>query len=205
MSGAGGATGATGLDLDVGELRNRLERHRSAAGARDHRRGWQAATAVVVAPHDTAPAIAFIRRAERTGDRWSGDMALPGGTRDDTDPDLATTATRETREEIGLTLGEPLTRLADQVGRTSGGTVASFVHVLDQRPSLVPDPDEVAEALWIPLDQLVAARAATRFRRGGIPFPAVKHDGRIIWGLTHRIVGTFLHAVGLEWPSAPQG
>ncbi len=194
-----------GLELGVAELRDRLERHSSAAGSRDPRRGWQAATAVVVAPHDTAPAIAFIRRAERPGDRWSGDMALPGGTRDATDPDLATTAARETREEIGLTLGEPLTRLPDQVGRTSGGTIASFVHVLDQRPSLVPDPDEVAEALWIPLDQLVAARAATRFRRGGIPFPAVEHDGRIIWGLTHRIVGTFLHAVGLEWPSVRRG
>lgn len=186
------------LDLEV--LAERLARHESDAGKDDDRDGWQAATALVLAPHDPSPAIAFIRRAERAGDRWSGDMALPGGTRDPGDPDLATTAIRETAEEVGLELGAPLTRLPDHGGRLSGGTVASFVHVLEQRPPLVPDPREVAEALWIPLADLLDPEASTRRRWSGMPFPAVEHEGRVIWGLTHRILGEFLDVVGLAWP-----
>jgi 8-oxo-dGTP pyrophosphatase MutT (NUDIX family) len=195
-SGAGGPV--EGFPLSIEDLRARLETHGDAAGHRDRRRGWQAATAIVVAPDEAGPAVAMIRRAERHGDRWSGDMALPGGTRDAADPDLAATAARETREEVGIDPGPPVARLPDQTGRLSGGTVASFAHVLDERPPLVPDPREVAEALWVPLAHLTSEQAATRHRWGGVPFPAIEYEGRVIWGLTHRILGTFLDAVGLS-------
>lgn len=56
----------------------------------------------------------FIKRAARTGDRWSAHVALPGrllhltlisgGKRDPEDVDDRFTAERETREEIGLDL-----------------------------------------------------------------------------------------------------
>jgi 8-oxo-dGTP pyrophosphatase MutT (NUDIX family) len=197
----GGTGGSPPLDLRLDELRARLERHHHRPAGSGHDGGrWQAATALVVAPHDPSPAIAFIRRTERGGDRWSGHMALPGGTRDDHDPDLAATAAREAREEVGLELRAPTTRLPDQRGRTTGGTVATFVHVLDERPELLPDPHEVAEALWIPIDHLVRPSAATRIRWNGLPFPAIEHEGRVIWGLTHRILGTFMDAVGLGLP-----
>jgi 8-oxo-dGTP pyrophosphatase MutT (NUDIX family) len=189
------------LGLEMEDLRERLASHHDPrAGSQDARRGWQAATALVIAPHEPAPAIAFIRRTDRPGDRWSGDMALPGGTRDDVDPDLAATAVRETREEVGLELGEAITRLPDQRGRVTRGLVATFVHVLDERPRLEPDPHEVAEALWIPLDRLLDPTAVSRTRWNGLPFPALEHEGRVIWGLTHRIIGSFLEVVGLELP-----
>ena len=188
------------LDIEVGRLRGALERHAERrAGARDERGGWQAATALVVAPDARGAAIAFIRRTDRPGDRWSGQMALPGGTRDPGDPDLATTAVRETREEVGLTLGEPVTRLPDQGGRVSRGLVATFVHVLEERPTLRrADPREVAEALWIPLPDLLSSDATTRIRWNGVPFPGIDHGGRVIWGLTLRILDTFLEAVDLR-------
>lgn len=62
------------------------------------------------------PQVLFIKRAKRTGDRWSAHVALPGiswyleiltqpgGKRDPGDADDRVTAERETREEIGLTL-----------------------------------------------------------------------------------------------------
>lgn len=159
-------------------------------------RPWQAATAVVVAPGAHGAEIAFIRRSERDGDPWSGHMALPGGRRDDGDVDLAATARRETREEIGVELGDHVARLPDQTGRTSRGLIAAFVHVLDDRPPLRPEPREVAEALWIPLARLVDPAATVRVRWTGIPLPAIDHDGRIIWGLTHRILQSFLTALG---------
>lgn len=204
-AGESGEVKAERLRLGIDDLRRRLEAHGDARGGRDDRRGWQAATAIVLSPGEHGPAVAMIRRAERHGDRWSGDMALPGGTRDRTDPDLATTAARETREEVGIDPGPPIARLPDQTGRLSGGTVAAFAHVLDEQPVLVPEPGEVAEALWIPLAQLTADHAATRHRWGGIPFPAIEYEGRVIWGLTHRILGTFLDAVGLTLPSLRRG
>lgn len=188
------------LDVEVEQLRTRLRALPDASDAPTSDRGWQAATAIVLAPHERTPAIAFIRRTERPHDRWSGHMALPGGRRDRDDRNLAETAMRETAEEIGVHLGPPVARLPDQGGRSTPMTVATYVHVLDHRPALIPEPREVAEALWIPLHRLVAPEAATRHRRRGIPFPAIDHEGRIIWGLTHRILGTFLDAIGMALP-----
>lgn len=188
------------LDIEVAEIRRRLAAADDGGAAATVQRPWQAATAVIVAPGDDGAAIAFIRRSERDGDPWSGHMALPGGRRDEADPDLATTARRETLEEIGVELGGHVARLPDQTGRTSRGLVAAFVHVLEHRPALHPDPREVAEALWIPLGQLVDPAATVKVRWTGIPLPAVDHDGRIIWGLTHRILTSFLDAIGLPQP-----
>jgi 8-oxo-dGTP pyrophosphatase MutT (NUDIX family) len=48
------------------------------------------------------PEIVFIKRAARTGDRWTSHVALPGGKRDPEDEDDKAAAVRETLEEIGL-------------------------------------------------------------------------------------------------------
>jgi 8-oxo-dGTP pyrophosphatase MutT (NUDIX family) len=59
----------------------------------------QAAVALVCVPDPDA--ILLIRRSERAGDPWSGQMGLPGGRRDSSDRDLLATAVRET-EEVGF-------------------------------------------------------------------------------------------------------
>ncbi|CAG8486800.1 6713_t:CDS:2 [Acaulospora colombiana] len=51
------------------------------------------------------PEILYIKRALRNGDRWSGQMAFPGGKQDPEDVDDLDTAERETFEEVGLDLG----------------------------------------------------------------------------------------------------
>jgi 8-oxo-dGTP pyrophosphatase MutT (NUDIX family) len=186
--------------LDLATIRERVARYQPEAQPQRSSHGWQAATALVVAPGDDHLEVAFILRSERAGDRWSGQMALPGGKRDPEDADLAATAARETREEVGLALPAPVGRLDDQGGRVTRGLVATYVYTLEDRPTMTPHPDEVAEALWIPLPALFAPGAAVRFRWAGIPFPALDHEGRIIWGLTHRILGTFADALGLRLP-----
>jgi 8-oxo-dGTP pyrophosphatase MutT (NUDIX family) len=190
----------TVASLDLATVRDRIARYEPDARPERSLRGWQAATALVVAPGEEDLEVAFILRTERAGDRWSGQMALPGGKRDPEDVDLAATAVRETREEVGLALPDPVGRLDDQGGRVHRGIVATYVFVLDERHPMTPHPGEVAEALWIPLPALFDPAAAARFRWGGIPFPAIEHDGRVIWGLTHRILGSFAEAIGHELP-----
>jgi 8-oxo-dGTP pyrophosphatase MutT (NUDIX family) len=192
--------GASGLDLTT--ARERLGRHRPV-DVHDERplRGWQAATAVVLAPGDRHLEIAILKRTERPGDRWSGQMALPGGKRDPGDPDLAATAVRETHEELGLDLpSRPDARLDDHVGRTRPGIVASFVFTLDERPPLDPQPSEVAAAWWLPLPVLLDPANATRHRWAGVPFQATAHEGQVIWGLTHRTLQTFVATLGYALP-----
>lgn len=190
-------------DLDLATVRSALAAHAPDPALDDEaarRAPWTAATALVLAPGPNGLSAAFIERTTRPGDRWSGQMALPGGKREPVDPDLATTATRETAEEVGLHLPPALGRLPDQRGRVMRGFVATFVHALDHRAELRPQATEVAAADWIDLAHLFDPGNATRLRWAGVPFPGIAHRDRVIWGLTHRILGEFADVVGLRLP-----
>ncbi|MGH7644285.1 MAG: NUDIX hydrolase, partial [Gemmatimonadales bacterium] len=79
-----------------------------------------AAVALALLEGSTGLELLLIKRAEREGDPWSGQIALPGGRRDPQDPDLLATALRETLEETGLDLAgaERLGTLDDLYPRT---------------------------------------------------------------------------------------
>lgn len=185
--------------MDVGRIIERVAAHQphlvSPGG-----RGFHAATAIVLSA-TADPALVIIRRASRDGDPWSGQAALPGGKRDEDDLDLVATARRETREEIGLDPGDAVGRLDDVGGRVHLGVVSPHVFVVERQVSLRPDPVEVAAAHWVPLRILVDPGHQLRHphRRVG-PWPAWSyptgmpppHDELIIWGLTHRILRSFL-------------
>jgi 8-oxo-dGTP pyrophosphatase MutT (NUDIX family) len=189
------------LDLDT--VRTRIAAYAPRAIAENDPRLW-AATALIVAPGPVEPEVAFIQRPSRPGDRWSGQMALPGGKRDRDDADAGATAVREAREEVGVALPAPAGRLDDVRGRLRAGIVATFVFTLDQRPALQPAPGEVAAALWIPLGTLLSGEAAFRLIWKGLGrFPAIRHNEYVIWGLTHRILGSFARALGVALPPPP--
>ncbi len=157
-----------------------------------------AAVAVVAVP---APdAVLFIRRAERTGDPWSGHMALPGGRREPGDPDLVATAIRETGEEVGLTLPRDslIGGLDDVVPRTPvlpPIAVRPYVFLLPDRPVLRLSP-EVAAARWVSLDHLLHPSTYHSVRieiRGeSREVPAYQLDDAIVWGMTERVVTSLL-------------
>jgi 8-oxo-dGTP pyrophosphatase MutT (NUDIX family) len=189
------------LDLDLHTVRDRFRAHEpDLVDGRQRRHAWQAATAVVLVPGETSLELAVIQRTERPGDRWSGQMALPGGKRDPEDADLAATARRETLEEIGVELAEPLGRLDDHRSRTRPGTVACFVFGLAERPILRPQATEVAAASWLPLAALVDPQRSTHLRYAGMRFPGIAHDGEVIWGLTLKTLQSFLAVFGRQWP-----
>jgi 8-oxo-dGTP pyrophosphatase MutT (NUDIX family) len=180
-------------------LASLIERLRSAEPPRSPagRHGWEAATALVLAPGDDDVEVAIIERSVRPGDRWSGQLALPGGRRDGTDPDLATTAAREAAEEVGLTLGPAAALVAEHRPRIRSGVVACYAFALPHRPVLRPEPAEVATAWWVPLSALADPANATTTRHSGVRFPAIDVDGRPLWGMTLTTLQRFATATGL--------
>ena len=178
-------------------LRERLASQATLAPDEDPSLVW-AAVAIVFTPDPDS--ILLIRRADRSGDPWSGHMALPGGRRESADPDLLTTAIRETREEVGIELQreELAGTLDDVVPRTPSlppVAVRPFVFLLSERPPMQLNA-EVASASWIAVAHLLRAdthhpvqlEVAGQSRQ----VQAYQLDNAIVWGMTERILTSFL-------------
>ncbi len=165
----------------------------------------EAAVALIVRPREDDDAdLLFIRRAERAGDPWSGQIGLPGGRRDPADASLETTALRETSEEVGLDLcrhGRVLGALDEIRPRTPvlpPIIVRPYLVVLERPLDLVPDlvlSDEVADVRWVRLRALFVpgARVSTivAVRDLRLRVDAYQYEDFTIWGMTERILSNF--------------
>jgi 8-oxo-dGTP pyrophosphatase MutT (NUDIX family) len=161
----------------------------------------EAAVALVIRPYgDDDADLLLIRRATRAGDPWSGQISLPGGRFDASDPSLEYTALRETLEEVGLDLhrfGRVLGQLDDLRPRTPvlpPIIVRPFVCAIERSSELVLS-DEVAEARWVRLSELFGPEARTettvQVRDLHLRVSALLHGDFTIWGMTERILTTF--------------
>jgi len=159
----------------------------------------RAAVAVILLPRADMLEVLLIRRADRPGDHWSGHMAFPGGRRSADDRDLLATAIRETKEEVGLDLttsGDLLGALeavpAVARGKKTGMVVAPYVFVLHEEPVLSPN-HEVVEVLWGRLASMIDGSIDTTIDYAhegvSIALPGYLVGERIVWGLTHRMLG----------------
>jgi 8-oxo-dGTP pyrophosphatase MutT (NUDIX family) len=154
--------------------------------------------AVILAPNPDA--ILLIRRAERPGDPWSGQMGLPGGRHGVSDADLLVTAIREATEEVGIRLEPhqlvgPLDDVAPRSPHLPPLMVRPYVFALPERP-VVARNIEVADHSWVSVEQLLHPDTyrSTRIELRGLSrdFPAY-HIGPIpIWGMTERILTPLL-------------
>lgn len=192
---------AAGCLITLATVRRALAGHHpqpgEAAGARP------AAVALVLVDGADGAEILLIKRAERAGDPWSGQIAFPGGRQDREDSDLLATAVRETREETGVELAaaERLGVLDDLVPRTvtlPPVIVRPFVFALARRPVLTTNP-EVQRAFWVALALLsepaVQAQLTLTLSDGVRTFPAYRLGEDIIWGMTERILTPFVHTI----------
>jgi 8-oxo-dGTP pyrophosphatase MutT (NUDIX family) len=180
-------------------------------------RDARAAVAVVLCPRGDDADVLFIRRPRRDGDRWSGDVAFPGGMSQPGES-AADTAAREAREEVGLALGRPVGALRDRTAARPGnplrlrwsfrapgrlrtwlGELARLEPMMRVRPivyvaprgPLTLDAREVAEAFFVPLSRLRRLPLVLTLRRmngASLPFPALDLDGRALWGLSLSMV-----------------
>lgn len=157
----------------------------------------KAAVAVILRERAGAAEALFMRRAESPTDRWSGQMAFPGGRREPSDTGLVHTARRETLEEVGVNLEAPHAELVGPMKAIK--TVTPTTSLVVQPIGFVLKRDqpttlgyEASEALWIKLGPLGLGNHSTThewtYQQRAISFPAYDVNGRIIWGLTYRML-----------------
>lgn len=152
--------------------------------------------------------VCFIRRAERKGDPWSGQVAFPGGRASVHDADAHAVAERETHEEIGLELVPrhrvgPLPIRPDVRG---GLTLSPFVYHVEptlRRAARPRQSHEVAAVFWVPLSHLFDDSTVTEieYPPGGASFPGIRFDDHVIWGLTLRVLQSFAEVVERHFPA----
>lgn len=182
----------------IEQIRSRLSDLDPPENATSARR---ASVAIVLAGDCDARSVCFVERARRDGDPWSGDVAFPGGWAKNEAESLREAAMRETHEEIGLSLADahhvgdvpPMRIPSFRTGLAIIG--ASVFHVGDAHPALRLEEREIAHAFWVPIAHLHHPdnRTVVHWARSGPPRarPAITFDGRVIWGLTYRMLVRF--------------
>jgi 8-oxo-dGTP pyrophosphatase MutT (NUDIX family) len=142
--------------------------------------------------------VLLIKRAEREGDPWSGQVAFPGGMVSPSDRSFEETARRETAEEVGIDLASAAVFLGcmrEFKARTREILVVPSVFRLEAAAKVTPNR-EVASYEWAPLRILAGedARSTYLLRREGaeLAFPSLVYRSFVIWGLTERIISVLL-------------
>lgn len=164
--------------------------------------GPQAAVAAIVRP---AGDLFFIVRAEHPKDPWSGHVAFPGGRRDPGDPDLVTTAIRETSEEVGVPLDPSylVGRLPDvqafQRARRADLVVTPFVFAVPDDVVITPNA-EVAASIWVSVAELARAERDSfdltyEGRSYTMPCLYLGPARHRLWGMTLRMLDTLLDSL----------
>ena len=150
--------------------------------------------------------ILFIKRPENPKDPYSGHVAFPGGKNKKEDENLLFTAIREVNEEVGINLEEDARIIGelDQLKPINPEgpryIVTPFVALLEKENEIVIN-DEVENFIWIPLNHLLDSenmRVRIKERSGRtIEDFVYKYDKYIIWGMTGRIINSFVNDISV--------
>jgi 8-oxo-dGTP pyrophosphatase MutT (NUDIX family) len=136
--------------------------------------------------------------------RHAGEIAFPGGRRDDEDASLRETALREAEEEIGLPRDQ-----ASVIGElpaistfATGYLIHPFVATIPAGTAWQPSPREVDAVLELPLQEVRDGRTMAELERRGITFrtDAYVVDEHLIWGATARIIEDLLERLRVGGP-----
>ncbi|BCJ86346.1 NUDIX hydrolase [Effusibacillus dendaii] len=162
--------------------------------------------------------VLFEERAHHLN-RQPGEICFPGGRMDPDDVNPQMTAVRETCEELGLrpTDLEILGELDQVINQFQ--MVQPFVGRIFDWERIQPDSNEVASVFFVPFDFLkhtepdlhyvdlqmtpredfpfekIPNGRNYKWRKGQVPEYFYEYEGRIIWGLTARILHHFINLV----------
>lgn len=146
--------------------------------------------AVLVVIYGSEPTIIMTKRP-KTMNLHAGEISFPGGTWKQDDNDLLTTAMRETKEEIDLSISRQqiIGQLLTVTTLNSGFTIAPFVAIASDIPKLVPN-SEIEEILHIPMFPLFKTIDDDKdtLHKSIQEMYTFRYGDKIIWGASARIL-----------------
>lgn len=136
-------------------------------------------------------------RTTNENDKHSGQISLPGGSREDQDRDFIHTAIRETSEEIGI--DAHYIRIIREISPIyippSNFYVRPFVSYTRRNPQFTLQAEEAAELIEFPITSLLSLSAKPKLKilptSRGIEVPYIDFRGYTIWGATSMILSEF--------------
>jgi len=194
--------------MTLDEIRNALE-SRSHQPATFKASSRQASVAMILCDGEDDLEVCFIRRAERVGDPWSGQVAFPGGKADSSDSDAHAVAERETHEEVGLKLAAShrIGPLPTRQVATRNLVLSPFIYHIgraERATVFAREPDEVAHVFWVPMRHLFKQSSATELEYptagSGMTYPGIRYEEDVIWGLTLNVLDSFAQIMQRELP-----
>lgn len=147
--------------------------------------------------------VGFIQRAIQPNDKWSGQIAFPGGRREPQDTDDISVAQRETWEEIGVQLlrDEFIGRIDDIQGRKAGLLLPFYIRPIvfhiEREFVLNLQPSEVSDFFWVPLATLLNPQSQITYKLQreliAVELPGINLDRDVpLWGLTYMMIQDLL-------------
>jgi 8-oxo-dGTP pyrophosphatase MutT (NUDIX family) len=147
-----------------------------------------AAVAILVKPKNEDLEFFLVKRAEVDDDPWSGDMAFPGGKKNEEDATLIDTVIREVLEETNIDLkSKQLLGFMEPVYSSvrTDLAVQPIVYKFDEYPKVSLNY-ELTKFLWVPLSQIKKSRSKAVIK--GTEGPVYTIQGETVWGLTFRML-----------------
>ncbi|MCW3980224.1 MAG: NUDIX domain-containing protein [Candidatus Bathyarchaeota archaeon] len=157
-----------------------------------------AAVCLLLKTVDKNLSVLLVKRVESPTDPWSGQIALPGGKRSQLDLNLKQTVVREVLEETSVNLFNHNQFLGvlpvSNSLREPKLKVLPFVFFVDYEALVILD-SELEDFFWVHVKRLVEYREVVNL--GFADLPAFVIGNNVIWGLTYRILESFLEALKL--------
>jgi 8-oxo-dGTP pyrophosphatase MutT (NUDIX family) len=162
-----------------------------------------AAVLILTRLEDGVLTLLFERRVMRREDRWSGQVAFPGGRFEEGDVTLNVTACREFQEETGVDICSfcpPLGFLPEvRPANLDSVRVVPFVSITDREFRFRPN-EEVNELFWGPAFEMTRESREINVNGRKIRTKALVYKGYVIWGMTLRIIEDFSSALNHHNP-----
>lgn len=132
----------------------------------------------------------------------AGEVAFPGGKREEKDETLRNTALREAQEEVNLELKdvEVLGEISSVQSRF-GLSVTPYIGILKSN-TLIADGKEIAEVFSVPLNfiknNMQKEQKSENWDNKKVFFPFFEFENKMVWGLTAYMTVEFLKLLDIE-------
>ena len=162
----------------------------------------QAAVLILITDNDNDYSIVFTERSKKLPSH-AGEVAFPGGKKEDEDKNLIETVLRETYEEIGIgsNLIKILGRMDPQESRF-GISVTPYVGYASGILKFKKDPKEVETIFSVSLNYLrknpQISNKITNAIGETFETPVINYENHKIWGLTLGFTLQFLELIEID-------